>query len=566
MNPKRFFSNFVQVRYPYPSAESQQRARSVLSLSVLLVLLAVATTIALIVEGVSEGTTEDGSFIALMLPGVVLVLVIGWLVQTGRLEIAAYSLTGMLALTYLGAFLLGFRADNHIIPLFIVPVLAAGVLIGVRAMIVLALLLAGIGIATLAFQLGTDSFDDPVASRELALNIATSFYPSLVLTIILIYQLVDHISQFVTRYRHVQEAIVGLAKVSQTLNEKRLVSTAYQEIADLMRTELKVDHVLIYRLDSQTPYLSLVAGTGLGGQRLVREGYRVDLDSPSGPAQAYRKKEQVNINRHVSVPQREAFLPSTNTELAFPLLSSDGQCIGVLDLQLSSNIVPSQGEVELYQAAAHQFALTLQRESLGRSLEQMQHDVEAVGITARRYQVEADRMSQQNIGLAWGSYLTQTGRSTAFQWDKGTLKRWRPENPTLPQAAQLTNLPTSQRMVVPLEIGGQLLGEIILEAGDETSVWSNQTVEFVREVINRLALALENIRLFDEVQRVALREQMISTVAAELQEARNLGRLLNTAAETFNRALGTEQTYVRLGTPDELQVLQVPEVAIPSMD
>jgi GAF domain-containing protein len=564
MNPKRFLSDFVRVKYPYLSAESQQRARSVLSLSVLLVLLSLATTLALIVESVSEGTTDDIGFIALMLPGIIAVFIVGWLVQTGRLAIAAYTMTGILSLTYLGAFLLGFRADNHIIPLFIVPVLAAGVLLGVRAMIVLALLFAGIGIATLAFQLGTDSFDDPVASRELALNIATSFYPSLVLTIILIYQLIDYISQFVTRYRDVQQAIVGLAKVSQTLNEKRLVSTAYQEIADLMRTELKVDHVLIYRLDSEPPYLSLVAGTGLGGQRLVREGYQVDLDSPSGPAQAYRKKAMVNVNRHVSVPQREAFLPSTNTELAFPLLSSDGQCIGVLDLQLSSNIVPSQGEVELYQAAAHQFALALQRESLGHSLELIQQDVEAVGVTARRYQAEADRMSQQNIGLAWGSYLIQTGRSTAFQWDKGTLKRWRPENPALPQVAQLSNLSTGQRMVVPLEIGGQLLGEIILEAGDDAPVWSNQTVEFVREVVNRLALALENIRLFDEVQRVALREQMISNVAAELQEARNLGRLLNTAAETFNRALGTEQTYVRLGTPDELQVLQVPEVA--SMD
>ena len=525
-------------------------------------LLLIGTIVALAAQGIAGESESLLAYILPLLPITVAMLGIGWFVQIGRLTTSAYLMTLAIGLTYFASFALDLRADSIIILLFIVPILTASLLIGVRGLVVATLFFAGVAITVFAFQTSSNSFESPIPSRELAGNIATVFYPSLILTIVLIYQFLDYIAQFVKRYDDVQLAIVGLAKVSSALNEKRIVSKSLQEIADLMRVELKVDHVLIYRLEGETPRLALTAATGLSGQRLVREGYQIDLDNPSGPAQAYRRKSAVNLNRHVAVPQREAFLPSTNSELSFPLLTSDGQCIGVLDLQLSSNVIPSQGEVELYQTTAYQLATALQREALGTDLEQFRQEMDAANVSARRYQAEANRMSQQNVGIAWGGYLSQSGRITAFQWDKGTLRRWRPETTTLPDAPQLEQVGEGQRMTLPLTVGVQTIGEIIFENSNEHVDWTNQTIEFVKEVTNRLALALENIRLFDEVQRVAVREQLVSQVSAELQDARNLARLVNVTSQVFNRSLGTDQTVVRLGVPAELETQPGIEVEV----
>ncbi|MBI5930447.1 MAG: GAF domain-containing protein [Chloroflexi bacterium] len=553
-----FFSDLFRVRYPYTSPDDQRRARTVLLLSVVMTLLLIVTIVALSLQRVS-GTSSIGiGYITLLLPVAVAMFGIGWLVQIGRLKVAAFGMTLAIGITYFTAFVLDYRADSIVILLFIVPILTASLLIGVRGLVLATLFFAGVGITTLAFQISSDSFQPPIGSRQLASTIATGFYPSLILSSVLIYQFLDYIAQFVGRYDEVQKSIVGLAKISAELNEKPLISKSLQEIADLIRVELKVDHVLIYRLQGETLRLILVAATGLSGQRLVREGYRMELDNPSGPAQAYRRKAVINLNRNVSVPQREAFLPSTNTELAYPILSSDGQCIGILDLQLSSNIIPSQGEVELYQSAVHQLAVALQRENLRTDLEQLRQEMDAANVSARRYQAEVNRMSQQNVGLAWGTYLSQSGRAPAFQWDKGILKRWRPETVTLPESAQINQLEIGQRMVIPLNIGTQTIGEIIFENNSDHVEWSTQTIDFVMEVMNRLALALENIRLFDEVQRVAVREQLVSQVAAELQDARNLARLVNVTSQVFSRSLGTDQTYVRLGTPSEVQTVAEP--------
>lgn len=555
-----FISNLFQVRYPYISPDDLRRARTILLLSVVIALLLTATIFVLIVQDLAGSAAIPTGYTLLLLPVTAVMVGIGWLVQIGRLSTAAYAMTLAIAITYFTIFVLDYRADSIIILLFIVPILTASLLIGVRGLVLSTLFFAGVAITTLAFQTSSNSFESPIPSRELAGNIATVFYPSLILAAVLIYQFLDYIAQFVKRYDDVQQSIVGLAKVSAELNEKRLVSQSLQAVADLMRVELKIDHVLIYRLQGETPRLVLIAATGLSGQRLLRETYRIDLDNPSGPAQAYRRKSAVNLNRNVSVPQREAFLPSTNSELAFPLLTSDGQCIGVLDLQLSSNVIPTQGEVELYQAAAYQLATALQRETLGTDFEQLRQEKDAANVSARRYQAEVSRMSQENVGVAWGSYLSQSGRLTAFQWDKGTLRRWHPETSTLPDTPQLDQTANGQRIMVPLTVGSQTIGEVIFENNGEG--WSNQTVEFVKEVTNRLALALENMRLFDEVQRVAVREQLVSQVAAELQDARNLARLVNVTSQVFNRSLGTDQTLVRLGVPTEIEAQPGVEVEV----
>jgi GAF domain-containing protein len=63
-------------------------------------------------------------------------------------------------------------------------------------------------------------------------------------------------------------------------------------------------------------------------------------------------------------------------------------------------------------------------------------------------------------------------------------------------------------------------------------------------VAERLALALENTRLFEQSQSQALRERKASEVATALIGATDVRVVLNMAAEQFKDALGAVNTRI----------------------
>jgi len=70
-------------------------------------------------------------------------------------------------------------------------------------------------------------------------------------------------------------------------------------------------------------------------------------------------------------------------------------------------------------------------------------------------------------------------------------------------------------------------------------------------ISERLALALDNLRLFEQAQVIARREQLASQIGANLQAKTDIDSLVTVAAEAFQEALGASRTNVRLGVPQE---------------
>jgi GAF domain-containing protein len=106
----------------------------------------------------------------------------------------------------------------------------------------------------------------------------------------------------------------------------------------------------------------------------------------------------------------------------------------------------------------------------------------------------------------------------------------------------------AQYLVVPIVSRGQALGVMEFRAPDG-QFWDDRSLELTRAIAQRLALSLDNLRLYDQAQMAITREQIANRVATLLQAKSDVDTLVAVAVDAFQQALGAVQTSVRLGLP-----------------
>jgi hypothetical protein len=65
-------------------------------------------------------------------------------------------------------------------------------------------------------------------------------------------------------------------------------------------------------------------------------------------------------------------------------------------------------------------------------------------------------------------------------------------------------------------------------------------------------VALERAQLWEEAQRRAERERLVSELSEQMQRASDMETLMRITAEGLNQALGGSRVFVRMGTETEL--------------
>jgi PAS domain S-box-containing protein len=105
--------------------------------------------------------------------------------------------------------------------------------------------------------------------------------------------------------------------------------------------------------------------------------------------------------------------------------------------------------------------------------------------------------------------------------------------------------------IIPLTMKGQAIGIMELESWDERH-YTPEQLNLIMTLANQAAVALENMRLFEQTQARAERERAIREISDQMQRATDMETLMRITAEELNRALGGSRTYVRLGTEVEL--------------
>jgi GAF domain-containing protein len=98
---------------------------------------------------------------------------------------------------------------------------------------------------------------------------------------------------------------------------------------------------------------------------------------------------------------------------------------------------------------------------------------------------------------------------------------------------------------VPLMVGSQVIGVIGLQNWDMPRSYNEQHLRLLTSVAAQTAIAVENARLFEQIQARARRERILREVTAKVRSGADADTVMRTAVSEIGRALG-RRTFVYL--------------------
>lgn len=111
---------------------------------------------------------------------------------------------------------------------------------------------------------------------------------------------------------------------------------------------------------------------------------------------------------------------------------------------------------------------------------------------------------------------------------------------------------TEPVMVAPISLRGQVIGTLSLQDIAPDRVWTEEEMTLVETVSEQLALTLENLRLYEETQRAAWRDRMISESTAKVWSSAEIEEVMRAAVAQLGDKLRASEVVIRLGTEAEL--------------
>lgn len=109
-------------------------------------------------------------------------------------------------------------------------------------------------------------------------------------------------------------------------------------------------------------------------------------------------------------------------------------------------------------------------------------------------------------------------------------------------------------LVVPIDVGGRVIGVVDAhkpsKAEPAEERWTPDEVALLEVLGQQLGAAVESTRLYQDRQRRAARERLVSKVAAEMRESLDMATVLRSGVQGIREAMGLPAVTVRLVDED----------------
>jgi len=99
------------------------------------------------------------------------------------------------------------------------------------------------------------------------------------------------------------------------------------------------------------------------------------------------------------------------------------------------------------------------------------------------------------------------------------------------------------QIVVPIELRGELIGKLVVQS-PSAKVLSQDQIDIIKAVAERVALSAENARLFEETTRRAERERLVSDITGKIRSGTDPQLMIQTAMDELRKALGASRVEV----------------------
>ncbi|MCS6836898.1 MAG: GAF domain-containing protein [Anaerolineae bacterium] len=310
-------------------------------------------------------------------------------------------------------------------------------------------------------------------------------------------------------------------------------------------------HVQVFLIDDKRVQARLAASTGEAGRILMARAHALTVGSLSVIGQVTFRGEPIiaYADANNTIHRPNDVLPRTRTEVAFAMRIQE-EIIGALDLQSLEVIQLGEDEKQILQSLADSLALAIDNVRQYENARARALENQRLAEQARSALNEVQRLNKRLIGRAWSDYLKDRGQyGLEIDLDSNQSHLLQDSTPALDEAISERKLIQHGRQIaLPLQIRDQVIGALEFEV-DDAEALSDDDLEMLREVTQRLGLAAENARLVEESQRSAQREALINELSSRLQSANTVETTLTEAARGLRETLRAERIIIRLGSP-----------------
>jgi GAF domain-containing protein len=216
-------------------------------------------------------------------------------------------------------------------------------------------------------------------------------------------------------------------------------------------------------------------------------------------------------------------LPETLSEMALPL-RVENQIVGVLDVQSTQSNAFSQDDIGVLSLLADEVSLAIENTRLFE--------------TTNKSLSEAEALYRQYLHGAW-KQLPHEEQLAGFRYGA--------------RGASILEMPIElddgaendrdNRLTVPIQLRGETIGKLSVTVPQDTRLSQDQ-MDLIQAVAERLALSTENARLFDVTNRRAERERMVTEITSKIRSTNNPEEMISVALKELRSALGATRVQL----------------------
>ena len=318
-----------------------------------------------------------------------------------------------------------------------------------------------------------------------------------------------------------------------------------EDVVDLVRERFGLYYVGLFLLDEMGEWAELRAGTGEAGEQMLLQGHRLRAGGESMIGQCVSRGE-ARIALDVgdeAVRFDNPLLPNTRSEAALPL-QSRGRMFGAITVQSEEPAAFDEDTLTVLQTMADQVAVALDNAYL---FAEAQSAIEA----ARRASGEVSRH-------AW-SELLQAPPVVGYHCDdRGVVSAggiWRPEMERAVREQDVVCFGSDdgsdgggdqQPLAVPITVADKVIAVLHTYKPAHAGSWTDEEIETLRSLAERLGVSLESARLYQETQRRAERDRLTAEISSRVWSSSDVDTILRTAVHELGRSLQASDAWIEL--------------------
>lgn len=321
----------------------------------------------------------------------------------------------------------------------------------------------------------------------------------------------------------------ALAEVTNAITSVRDLPELLPRIAAVISEKFGFYHVGVFLLDGSREYAVLSATNSEGGRQMLKRKHRLRVGE-QGIVGNVTATGKPRIAMDVGVDAvffDNPELPDTHSEMALPL-KSEAVVVGALDVQSTEIGAFADEDIQMLTLLADQVSLAIENARLFDE--------------TRSALAEAEAVSRQFTREVWGR-LPNEQNLLGYRYTLiGTSPLEKPIELGDPEMGKV-NQKESNQVAVPIELRGETIGTLVVQS-PSAEVLSPDQIDLIKAVAERVALSVENARLFEETTRRAERERLVSEITGKIRSVHDPQVMIRTAVEELRNALSASRVEV----------------------